>query len=145
MPCSPQVAGHLVPCGVIRHSNRRSSGFASNAWFLGHPMRLFLGLALSTSFTSTNDRLPKEARGMFLLFQGENFVSYAGYGGATANTMRITGVFTPAEFRGRGYGQLICWYVSWWTGGTWLNHWISSSGRFNIYRKPLASIWWFWW
>ena len=65
-------------------------------------------------------RLPKEARGMFLLFQGEDFVSYAGYGGATANTMRITGVFTPAEFRGRGYGQLICWYVSWWTAGTWL-------------------------
>lgn len=56
-------------------------------------------------------KLPKEARGMFLLFQGENFVSYAGYGGATANTMRITGVFTPAEFRGRGYGQLICWYA----------------------------------
>eukprot|EP00438_Fugacium_kawagutii_P028038 Skav208418 [mRNA] locus=scaffold2953:216673:221650:+ [translate_table: standard] len=34
---------------------------------------------------------------------------YAGYGGATANTLRITGVFTPENFRGHGYGQLAAW------------------------------------
>jgi len=56
-------------------------------------------------------RLPTEARGMFLLFKGDEFVSYAGYGGATANTMRVTGVFTAPDFRGRGYGQLACWYA----------------------------------
>ena len=57
-------------------------------------------------------RLPKESRGMFLLFKGEDFVSYAGYGGATANTIRVTNVFTATDFRGQGYGQLICWYAS---------------------------------
>lgn len=56
-------------------------------------------------------RLPAEARGMFLLFTGDEFVSFAGYGGATANTMRVTGVFTSPDFRGRGYGQLVCWYA----------------------------------
>lgn len=54
-------------------------------------------------------KLPREARGIFLLFKGSEFVSYAGYGGATANTLRITGVFTRGDFRGHGYGQLVVW------------------------------------
>eukprot|EP00438_Fugacium_kawagutii_P013155 Skav233659 [mRNA] locus=scaffold2779:1098587:1099573:- [translate_table: standard] len=54
-------------------------------------------------------RLPREARGMFLLFKGSEFVSFAGYGGATANTLRIIGVFTRGDFRGHGYGQLAAW------------------------------------
>ena len=54
-------------------------------------------------------RLPREARGMFLLFKGSEFVSYAAYGGATANTLRITGAFTREDFREHGYGQLAVW------------------------------------
>ena len=54
-------------------------------------------------------RLPREARGMFLLFKGSEFVSYAAYGGATANTLRITSAFTREDFRGHGYGQLAVW------------------------------------
>ena len=118
MACSLQVAGQLIPCGVIRHfpieDPRGLDDFPH-----------ITGVVPARSLETKTHRLPKEARGMFLLFKGEDFVSYAGYGGATANTMRITGVFTPADCRGRGYGQLICWYVSWWTGA-WLNELVES-------------------
>ena len=58
--------------------------------------------------------LPHHLRGLFILFDDGQPVSLAGYGGPTTHTMRIANVFTPQQHRGKGYGQLVCWYVTKW-------------------------------
>jgi predicted GNAT family acetyltransferase len=45
---------------------------------------------------------PRE-RGMFVWEDGGQVVCMAGYGGPTANSLRIAPVYTPPEFRRRGY------------------------------------------
>ena len=54
----------------------------------------------------------KEGTGGFLLWEDDGIVSVAGWGAPTPNGVRIGPVYTPPEYRRRGYGSAVTAAVS---------------------------------
>ena len=57
-------------------------------------------------------RLSGEGSGFLLWESGQGLVSMAGWGGPTPNGIRIGPVYTPPEYRSRGYGSAVTAAVS---------------------------------
>jgi hypothetical protein len=74
--------------------------------------------------------LPPEYRGVHL-WEDPGPVSFTGYGGLTPNSMRIGPVYTPREFRGKGYASACVAAVS--------QHLLDSGRKFCTLFTDLAN------
>ncbi len=76
-------------------------------WFMAFSAEALEKMSYEDAQRQVNIRLTSDPslRGLRLWIDNGKPVSFAGYGGPTPNGIRIGPVYTPPEFRGRGYAS----------------------------------------